>query len=246
MTDLLTPIAIERPAAIKFGPGLAAEVGAFARANGCTRPLVVSDAFNASRVGLLDLPDKPGVFGTVRPEPDMFSLLERSLPLGALAIFLGQLLVDQSVGVALVQLPLALLLSAVAVQLVRLALAATDDMGTLVTQGSGADLSQSLSNLAGSLTGVGANDPSVPAFVVLLGALLVAMGARAMMVHATCNGQPATVRQATGYSDAEVDVLIEFEPNNTEVVRLNNDEEVIRMPKKKATAAAAAKTLYRC
>jgi alcohol dehydrogenase class IV len=74
MTDLLTPIAIERPPAIKFGPGSAQEVGTFARANGCTRPLVVSDAFNASRIGLLDLPDEPVVFGTVRPEPDIPNL----------------------------------------------------------------------------------------------------------------------------------------------------------------------------
>jgi alcohol dehydrogenase len=74
MTDLLTPIAIERPPLIKFGSGSAAEVGAFARAKGCARPLVVSDAFNASRVGLLDLPGKPAVFGTVRPEPDIPNL----------------------------------------------------------------------------------------------------------------------------------------------------------------------------
>jgi alcohol dehydrogenase len=74
MTDLLTAIAIERPPLIKFGSGLAAEVGAFARAKGCARPLVVSDAFNASRIVLLDLPGKPVVFGTVRPEPDIPNL----------------------------------------------------------------------------------------------------------------------------------------------------------------------------
>jgi len=84
---------------------------------------------------------------------------------------------------ALVQLPLALLLAAVAVQLVRLALAATDEMGTLVTQGAGADLSQSLSNLAGDLTNAGTANPAVPAFVLLLGALLVAMGSVLMWVE---------------------------------------------------------------
>jgi alcohol dehydrogenase len=74
MTDLLTPVAIERPPGIKFGPGLACEVGSFARANGCTRPLVVSDPFNASRIGLLGLPGETVVFGTVRPEPDIPNL----------------------------------------------------------------------------------------------------------------------------------------------------------------------------
>jgi alcohol dehydrogenase len=74
MTDLLTSVAIERPVAIKFGPGLASEVGTFARANGCTRPLVVSDPFNASRIGLLGLPSEPVVFDAVRPEPDIPNL----------------------------------------------------------------------------------------------------------------------------------------------------------------------------
>lgn len=74
MSALLTPIEIERPPSIRFGPGLASAVGAFARARGCTRPLVVSDAFNAGRVELLDLPGDPAVFGAVRPEPDIPNL----------------------------------------------------------------------------------------------------------------------------------------------------------------------------
>ncbi len=74
MNGLLTPIAIERPSEIKFGPGLVAEVGAFARARGCVRPLVVSDAFNAGRVDMLGLPGNPTVFGAVRPEPDIPNL----------------------------------------------------------------------------------------------------------------------------------------------------------------------------
>ncbi|MBV9734736.1 MAG: iron-containing alcohol dehydrogenase [Acidisphaera sp.] len=74
MSALLTPIAIERPAEIRFGAGLASAVGAFARARGCTRPLVVCDAFNAGRVGLLGLPGEAAVFGTVRPEPDIPNL----------------------------------------------------------------------------------------------------------------------------------------------------------------------------
>ncbi|MFL5280607.1 MAG: iron-containing alcohol dehydrogenase [Rhodopila sp.] len=70
----MTPIAIERPPAIQFGPGVAREVGAFAKARGYTRPLVVCDAFNAGRIDLLDLPGTPVVFGTVRPEPDIPNL----------------------------------------------------------------------------------------------------------------------------------------------------------------------------
>jgi alcohol dehydrogenase class IV len=73
MTDF-PPILIERPAAIRFGGGLAREVGAYARAHGCNRILVVADAFNAGRVALLDLPGQPAVFGTVRPEPDIANL----------------------------------------------------------------------------------------------------------------------------------------------------------------------------
>jgi len=72
--DLLNPIEILRPESILFGAGLAAQVGQFARLHGCTRILVVSDAFNASRIGLLDLPGTPVVFGTVKPEPDIPNL----------------------------------------------------------------------------------------------------------------------------------------------------------------------------
>ena len=74
MSALMTPIAIERPPVIQFGPGVAREAGAFARARGYTRPLVVCDAFNAGRIDLLDLPGTPAVFGTVRPEPDIPNL----------------------------------------------------------------------------------------------------------------------------------------------------------------------------
>lgn len=72
--SLATPILIERPASIRFGCGLVREVGAYARGQGCQRILVVADAFNAGRVGLLDLPGTPAVFGTVRPEPDIPNL----------------------------------------------------------------------------------------------------------------------------------------------------------------------------
>jgi alcohol dehydrogenase len=74
MSGLLTAITIERPPELKFGPGLVGQVGAFARARGYSRPLVVSDPFNASRVEMLGLPGNPTVFGTVRPEPDIPNL----------------------------------------------------------------------------------------------------------------------------------------------------------------------------
>ena len=75
--SLLTGITIERPPilppvlppVLQFGAGLVNQVGTFARARGYRRVLVVSDAFNAGRVGLLDLPGEPAVFGEVRPEP---------------------------------------------------------------------------------------------------------------------------------------------------------------------------------
>ncbi len=71
---LLSPIEILRPETVAFGSGLVGTVGKFARDNGCVRILVVSDAFNASRVGLLDLPGTPVVFGDVKPEPDIPNL----------------------------------------------------------------------------------------------------------------------------------------------------------------------------
>jgi len=74
MSGLLTAIGIERPPSIKFGPGLVGEVGAFVRARGCARPLVVADPFNAARVEMLELPGDPVVFGSVRAEPDIANL----------------------------------------------------------------------------------------------------------------------------------------------------------------------------
>ncbi len=72
--NLAQPIEILRPERLLFGTGLVGEVGAYARAQGFTRILVVADAFNAGRVRLLDLPGSPSVFGTVKPEPDIPNL----------------------------------------------------------------------------------------------------------------------------------------------------------------------------
>ena len=75
---------------------------------------------------------------------------------------------------ALVHLPLAVLLTAVMVQLVQLSLAATDALCKTVASGS--DLSSALTALVDDLSTL-SGDAGVPAFVVMLGALLVALGA---------------------------------------------------------------------
>lgn len=80
MTALLTPIEIARPPIIEFGGGLVSAAGRWARAKGLQRALVISDAFNATRTDLLDLPGDVTVFGEVKPEPDLPNL-EKALAL---------------------------------------------------------------------------------------------------------------------------------------------------------------------
>ncbi len=85
---------------------------------------------------------------------------------------------------AFVHLPLALLLGAVAVQFVQLALVATDALSAAVSSASGSGLGTALSNLAATLSAqVSAGDPSVPAFVVLLGAVFVSFGALLLWIE---------------------------------------------------------------
>jgi alcohol dehydrogenase len=74
MTSLSAPITIVRPEIIEFGVGVAAKLGSWAAARGFSRVLVVSDAFNASRVDSLELPGDVTVFSQVRPEPDTDNL----------------------------------------------------------------------------------------------------------------------------------------------------------------------------
>ncbi|WP_407151132.1 iron-containing alcohol dehydrogenase [Bradyrhizobium sp. ORS 86] len=74
MTSLSAPIEIIRPETIEFGSGTVAAVAKFARSIGALRPLVVADAFNAARVEVLALPGDVGVFGEVKPEPDVPNL----------------------------------------------------------------------------------------------------------------------------------------------------------------------------
>ena len=73
---LNTPIEIQRPPVLRFGSGLAPTIGAWAKEQGLSRILVVADAFNATRIDMLQLPGTVTVFGTVRPEPDIPNLLD--------------------------------------------------------------------------------------------------------------------------------------------------------------------------
>jgi hypothetical protein len=82
----------------------------------------------------------------------------------------------QLVRTYLVQLPLALLLGVVAIQVVILSLSATDAMSDAVAGGSGADVASLLSTVTKGLV-LAASDPSIASFVLLLIALLIAVAA---------------------------------------------------------------------
>jgi hypothetical protein len=77
----------------------------------------------------------------------------------------------------LVQLPLALLLTGVAVELVQMALAVTDVLSAQVLSGTGVDTTNILAPVSSFLLGVGVVNAQVPAFVVFVGGLLVALAA---------------------------------------------------------------------
>jgi hypothetical protein len=76
----------------------------------------------------------------------------------------------------LVQLPLALLLAVVAVQIVILSLSATDAMSDAVAGGTSADVGSLLNGVTSGLVDSAA-DPSIASFVLLLVALLIAVAA---------------------------------------------------------------------
>ena len=85
---------------------------------------------------------------------------------------------------ALIHLPLALLLGAVAVQLVQLALAATDALCAAVSTTASSNAGSALSSLASALANQAAGgDPGTPTFVVLLGGLFVCFGALLLWVE---------------------------------------------------------------
>jgi type IV secretion system protein TrbL len=75
---------------------------------------------------------------------------------------------------AFIQLPLAGLLTAVAVQIVQLSLTATDELCTMVSSGSGGDISKVLARIGTTLVTMGVGP--MPGFVVTVGALLVVAG----------------------------------------------------------------------
>src|SRR5580704_1011113 len=76
----------------------------------------------------------------------------------------------------LVQLPLALLLAVVAIQIVILSLSATDAMSTAVAGATSRDVTSLLTGVSKALV-ASAGDPTVASFVLLLVALLVAVAA---------------------------------------------------------------------
>jgi hypothetical protein len=79
----------------------------------------------------------------------------------------------------LVNVPLAILLTAVAVKLVQLGLSLTDAMSTAVAKGAGLDGGHFMSSVLVGLSGTSAvsGQPTVPAFVLFVGALAVVVGA---------------------------------------------------------------------
>lgn len=100
------------------------------------------------------------------------------LPMACCGLILAVARQDASMLVRsfLVKLPLALLLTGVSVELVRIGLAVTDQLSAQVLATGGTDTRSFLAPIASALT-AGSVVSSVPAFVVFVGALLVAMGA---------------------------------------------------------------------
>jgi hypothetical protein len=83
-----------------------------------------------------------------------------------------------------VNVPLAILLTTVAVQLVQLGLAVTDAMSAAVAQGAGVDGGNFMGSVAHELSGSQPLDSAgVPAFVLFIGALVVVLGALLVWVE---------------------------------------------------------------
>lgn len=66
---LATPIDMVQPPRLVFGRGTASESGRWLEQRGSRRPMVVTDTFNAGRVGCLGLPGEPIVWGELAGEP---------------------------------------------------------------------------------------------------------------------------------------------------------------------------------
>ena len=74
MTHYARPLRIHQPRRVEFGTGTAAEIGAWASAEGFGRILVLTQRAMAGRVAALALPGAVSVFDGVRPEPDSDNL----------------------------------------------------------------------------------------------------------------------------------------------------------------------------
>ena len=86
---------------------------------------------------------------------------------------------------ALVHLPLAALLTAVAVELVQLSLAATDMMCTYVSRSTGGDAQAVVSSVAGALdrTALAVGQPAVASFALFISGVVIAVGALLLWVE---------------------------------------------------------------
>jgi alcohol dehydrogenase class IV len=70
MSDLATPLVLERPTLLHFGTGTTAEIGRYATTERVRRTLVIADPFNAWRADALGLEGDVTVFDAVTREPD--------------------------------------------------------------------------------------------------------------------------------------------------------------------------------
>ncbi|HAM02487.1 MAG TPA: hypothetical protein DCQ30_09740 [Acidimicrobiaceae bacterium] len=108
------------------------------------------------------------------------------LPMACCGVILAVYRQDASMLVRglLVKLPLALLFTGVSVELVRLGLAVTDDLSARVLSTGGVDTIHVLQPVGSFLAGAGlASAGAVPAFVIFVGALLVAVASLALWLE---------------------------------------------------------------
>ena len=73
MTRLDSPLEMQRPPVVRFGAGQVATLADWIAKSGAKRCFVVADKVNAARLDVLGL-RKPGLFGEVKPEPDLPNL----------------------------------------------------------------------------------------------------------------------------------------------------------------------------
>jgi hypothetical protein len=129
---------------------------------------------------------------STRPQLDQHWFLQHFQTMASLAaavvlpmllVSIIQAIVRQDISVivrsALVNLPLALILTGVVVELVQLSLAAVDGMCTYVSKPAGGDVQAVVSSVSGALarTSVALGQPVTASFVLFLGGIVVALGA---------------------------------------------------------------------